>query len=297
MLHALLALQQLPRWGRQSLCDWYCRIRAHELEIEEDVDAVHDLLQKTATPSLHLPSRADWRTAWATAAPARYAELGIVVLGKWMDAYPTRMKESPVAPVLLFAKGNMSALSAAEAVAIVGSRRCSAMGKVVAHRLGRFAAEEGMAVVSGLAVGADTAAHQGCVAGGGHTVAVLAHALDQPIYPRANVRLAAEIVAKGGVLLSEYPLATPMHRGRFVARNRWQVMLSDAVVVVESDVDGGAMHTAGFARAQNKPLGCVWLDSQSWQEIGRTKGNRKMLDEGAVPIRSRADLRTLRGRD
>jgi DNA processing protein len=142
----------------------------------------------------------------------------------------------------------------ASAVAIVGSRRAS-HGEPAAFAFAAHAARSGFAVVSGLALGCDTAAHAGCLEAKGITVAVLACGLDR-VAPLSNSQLAKRILNARGFLASEYPPGVAPSNFRFVQRNRVTVALSRAVIVTEAQLKGGTMHTAHFALEQNKPLAC-----------------------------------------
>jgi DNA processing protein len=144
-------------------------------------------------------------------------------------------------------------------MAIVGSRR-PAHGALVASAFGSQAAHSGFAVVSGLAVGCDTAAHRGCLEANGITVAVLPCGLDR-VAPVSNSNLAKNILSAAGFLASEYPPGTTPRNFRFVERNRVIAALSQTVVIIECEERSGTLHTARFAREQNKPLACYIPES------------------------------------
>lgn len=127
-------------------------------------------------------------------------------------------------------------------IAIVGTRRPTVAGLEIAEELARAVAEAGFAVVSGLALGIDAAAHRGALDGGGHTVAVLGCGLDVP-YLERNMSLRRQISARG-TLVSEYPYGTPPRPAHFPARNRIIVGLADWVLVVEGGIRSGALITA-----------------------------------------------------
>lgn len=149
-----------------------------------------------------------------------------------------RVAETSGAPERLFVLGDVSVL-ARSAITVVGTRRPTADGLRAAFRFGRGIAASGIAVVSGLARGVDTKAHEGAIAAGGVTVAVLAHGLDR-IYPPENRGLARRILDTGGCLVTEYPPGTPPHRGHFPARNRILSALSWATVVIEAGEEAEA---------------------------------------------------------
>jgi len=131
-------------------------------------------------------------------------------------------------------------------VALVGSRRPSPYGEAVAEQLGSDLAAAGVIVISGLALGVDAAAHRGALNGGGTTVAVMGTGVDL-VYPAAHSRLAEDILAAGGALVSQFADGTQPRRGNFPARNWTMAAMSDAVVVVEAAEGSGALITAQAA--------------------------------------------------
>jgi DNA processing protein len=141
-------------------------------------------------------------------------------------------------------------------VAIVGSRRPSPYGEAVAEQLAADLARAGVIVVSGLALGCDAAAHRGALVGGGVTVAVMGTGVDI-VYPAAHFRLAEEIVAGGGALVSQFPDGTSPRRRNFPARNVTLAALSDVVVVVEAVQGSGALITAEAALDLHKEVMAV----------------------------------------
>jgi len=141
-------------------------------------------------------------------------------------------------------------------VAIVGSRRPSPYGEAGAEQLAADLARAGVVVVSGLALGCDAAAHRGALVGGGVTVAVMGTGVDI-VYPAAHFRLAEEIIAAGGALVSQFPNGTSPRRQNFPARNVTLAALSDVVVVVEAVQGSGALITAEAALDLHKEVMAV----------------------------------------
>src|SRR5207245_1379296 len=152
-------------------------------------------------------------------------------------------------------------------VAIVGSRRPSPYGEAVAEQLAADLARAGVIVVSGLALGCDAAAHRGALTAGGVTVAVMGTGIDI-IYPAAHLRLAEEIVAGGGALVSQCPKGALPRRQNFPARNVTMAALSDAVVVVEAIQGSGALITADAALDLHKEVMAVPGSIFSPQSVG-----------------------------
>jgi DNA processing protein len=192
--------------------------------------------------------------AMAADAPARLAALrasGLRVLTLDDPDYPERLRAIDLPPPALLLAGDVAALSASRAVAIVGTRRPTERGRLIAARIGAAVAKGGAVVVSGLAVGIDGAAHASVVAEGRPTVAVLGSGHDR-LYPAAHRRLATDIVATGGAVISElWPDREPS-KNTFPQRNRVISGLADATIVVEAGLRSGALITADWALRQGR---------------------------------------------
>lgn len=167
--------------------------------------------------------------------------------------YPRLLREVHDPPIGLYRRGRTPA--GQRCIAIVGSRRTTQYGLTVAHAFAAELTRAGFCIVSGLARGIDTAAHEGALAAGGSTVAVLGCGIDR-VYPPENLGLQRRIEAAGAVL-SEFPFGRPTDRQSFAMRNRIVSGMSEAVIVVESGVSGGAMITARFAGEQGRLLFAV----------------------------------------
>ena len=146
-------------------------------------------------------------------------------------------------PIMIYYKGNLQLLSS-PSIAVIGSREAVSQSEKAANFLAYSFASRGLNIVSGLALGCDTAAHQGALdAGTGKTIAVLGNGLDT-IYPQQNTDLATEILEQGGLLLSEYEIGTNAANYTFVERDLIQAGISKAVIVAQTKIDGGSMHAA-----------------------------------------------------
>jgi DNA processing protein len=170
--------------------------------------------------------------------------------------YPTSLREIYDPPIVLYVKGAWSDCLDRPCIVVVGSRRCSTYGQNAATMLARDLAEQGVTVVSGFARGIDAAAHRGALEAGGRTVAVLGTGIDE-VYPRDHKKLAAEILDRGGVLVSQFPLGTPPVSENFPYRNRIISGLSLGVVVVEAAENSGSLITARLAMEQNREVFAV----------------------------------------
>jgi DNA processing protein len=210
----------------------------------------------------------------------RTCEAGIEVIPFPSPDYPDRLRQIDDPPVVLFAKGNIKALCEPASVAIVGTREPTSLGERAAERAGWLAAEAGVMVVSGLALGCDTKAHQGCADAGGIGIAVLANALNR-VYPAENSDLAYHLLDQGGCLISENPVGAKLSRWAFAYRDRLQSGLADRVLVIETDVKGGTMHTVKYSRQQRRPLGCI-DHPQEFLSAPKTRGNQMLIQNGTA---------------
>jgi DNA processing protein len=196
--------------------------------------------------------------------------------------YPKLLKEIHDPPIGLYRKGNYD--FSHPCVAIVGSRRTTLYGQAVANKFGTELARLGFCVVSGLARGIDTAAHEGALSVGGKTAAVLGTGIDI-IYPPENLELYRRIEVAGAIL-SEFPFSRRADRQSFAMRNRIVAGMCEATIVVESDVDGGAMITARFAGEQGRLIFAVpgRIDQNT------SAGCHQLIRDGATLMTSVDDL-------
>ncbi|HEX2753985.1 MAG TPA: DNA-processing protein DprA [Candidatus Limnocylindrales bacterium] len=168
-------------------------------------------------------------------------------------AYPPRLRAIDLPPPVLLVRGEPATLSSAHAIAIVGTRRPTERGRLIAARIAGALAKAGAVVVSGLAVGIDGAAHAAVEAEGRPTVAVLGSGHGR-LYPRAHQRLATGIVGAGGAVVSELWPDQPPSAHTFPQRNRVISGLADATIVVEAGLKSGALITAKWALEQGRDL-------------------------------------------
>ena len=206
------------------------------------------------------------------AALKNWRQAGVRVLTLQDDAYPLQLKPLEDAPPTLFVRGEN--LTFEKSIAIVGTRNPSDEARSLAQNLSTYLVECGYTIISGLALGIDSAAHFGALAHPeGRTGAVLGCGVLN-IYPSAHERLADKIMLEGFVL-SEVNPGNTTSPANLVARNRIITGLSDGVIVVETAVDGGAMYAARFASQQGRPIYTV--DSAA-------SGNQALIAAGAVVL-------------
>lgn len=176
-------------------------------------------------------------------------------LGK--GEYPSQLRELPQPPQHLWARGRWSS-EGTKLLAVVGSRAVSGYGREVCENLIAGLRGYPISIVSGLALGTDAVAHAAALRAGLHTIAVPGSGLgDGSLYPRTNAKLAADILASGGLLLSEHPDEYRAQPFDFPSRNRIMVGLAHAVLVIEAGPQSGTLITARLAHEYNRDLLCV----------------------------------------
>jgi DNA processing protein len=192
--------------------------------------------------------------------------------------YPDKLRCINEPPKCLYCIGDVSLLNCEPSVGVVGARRATNYGTWAAKTIGRRLAENGICVVSGMAEGADTAAHVGALEGNGKTIAVLGCGIDI-CFPKTNVKLKREIEEKG-LVVSEYPAGTPGAKYTFPKRNRIISALSAAVVIAEAGISSGSLITAEFAADQGREVYAVPGN------INRllSAGANKLIRDGARPL-------------
>lgn len=194
-------------------------------------------------------------------------------------------KDDPA--LLLYYRGSLDALKK-PGLAIIGTREPTPNGVKAGEYFAGELAKENFNIVSGLAVGCDSAAHRGALKSGGTTTAFLANGLDwDSMYPKENLDLVKEIVENGGLLLSEYPVGQSCNRYALVARDRLQAALSYATIVVQTGEQGGTMHAVGATRMSGKPLYAVEYKDVEDNTHEKVQGNVSLIREGkAKALRS-----------
>lgn len=193
-------------------------------------------------------------------------------------------------PLLLWYRGDFS-ITQLPGFAVIGTREATPEGIAGGTYLSGEFAKRGFNIVSGLAIGCDTSGHKGALKVGGKTTAILANGLDHnSIYPPENQDLAEEIVEKGGLLISEYRIGTPVNRYSLVARDRLQSGLSLATLVVQTGEHGGTMHAANATLQAKKPLYAIYFKDEKTRKHEKCLGNALLVKQGARYIKGDDNL-------
>jgi DNA processing protein len=199
------------------------------------------------------------------------------------DDFPELLRQIPGPPTLLYIVGNAEALHM-PALSIVGSRNPSRGGKENAYEFAKHLGRSGFCIVSGLAQGIDTAAHEGALAAGAMTVAFLGHGIDR-VYPSVNRDLAHRI-SQNGTLVSEYPLGSPPRREHFPQRNRLISGLSLGTLVVEAARRSGSLITARLAGEQGREVFAI--PGSIHNPLSR--GCHQLIKQGAKLVENADDI-------
>jgi len=211
-------------------------------------------------------------------------KLGILI---YQDKnYPKILNQAFNAPAVLFYRGNIDLLQS-NSIAVVGTRKYSNYGKQVLPEIIKPLVKNNLTIVSGLALGIDALAHSNTLESNGNTIAVLGSSLDKAnIYPTSNRYLADQILNKGGLLISEYPINTIPMKHHFPTRNRIISGISLGTVVVEAGESSGALITAKYALEQNREVFAIPGPIQA----ETSKGTNNLIKQGAKPVCTVEDI-------
>jgi DNA processing protein len=220
----------------------------------------------------------------ATRARAAIERADLIAVCRCHDDFPETLTDLADPPAVVHIAGDPDAIARADSVAVVGARRATQYGLTVAEDLGRGLSAAGVSVVSGLALGVDSAAHAGALAGGTPPVAVLAGGSDQP-YPPSKRNLYAAVRERGAIV-SEMPPGFGIHRWAFVARNRLIAALARVVVVVEATERSGSLTTADLGAELGRTIAAV----PGRVTCATAAGTNSLIRDGAVLVRRVRDV-------
>lgn len=290
----ILTALYLPDFGREQALE-LIRFSAKkdvsistDTELMELIDTAYDEGYISDIPEYYLTDFTRCRTkAERIIEECSKHNIGITIYGD--ENFPPQYRSlinmrKETCPVLLYYKGDIKKVCSMPGAAVIGTRRVTKEGYADGEILARFLAQQGCNIISGLAVGADTAAHNGALLAEGTTTAITAFGLDMT--PRNNDYLMRQIVAEGGLLLSEYAPGTQESSANLVERDRLQAGLANAVLLVQSDdKKGGSMHAVRTAIENHKPVFAIDYHGTHLSGHPMVQGNLRLIREGkAIPV-------------
>jgi DNA protecting protein DprA len=288
-LAALLTLADVHRSDIMTLNAAFAN--GDESSVSEQLDLALDMLKRS---DLRAPAGSIPRILLSELTPAKlgkrlgliadYRRWGVRIISLWDQDYPSALRGIQNPPLVLLVEGNI--FPGKRRIAIVGTRHPGELGRKAAYRFSHHLASDGWTIVSGLARGIDTSAHTGALAAHGTTLGILAGHLGH-VFPPENREL-FDRVRKAGALVSEVTPYTPIHRGRFIERNRITSGLSEAVIIAEFHGSGGTFQQSKFAVSQNRPL--LAIDHGRDADPAVRKGHTMLLEMGAVSVETPEDV-------
>ncbi len=281
-LDAWLRLLRTPGIGRTSARRLLAACGSTLAVFDTPIAALRGLVGAEAAAALHeLPPRHEEQVGATRAWLGGDASRHVIALGN--PAYPAALLETADPPLLLYAQGRIDLLHAAS-IAVVGSRNPTAQGSDNARAFAKHLSQSGLAVVSGLALGIDGAAHEGALAGPGGTIAVMGTGADR-IYP-ARHRSLAHRIANEGLLLTEFEIGTPPLAENFPQRNRIIAGLARGTLVVEAALPSGSLSTARAAVEAGREVFAIPGSIHSPQ----SRGCHALIKQGAKLVESAEDI-------
>lgn len=278
---ALLMLSAVPGVGPARIRSLIGKFQTPEAVFKAssaDLKRVEGIDERLAEALRRAPSR-----LWADKQREKLKARGGRLVSYWDDDYPELLRKIYDPPVLLFIRGQIG-LSDRKTLAIVGTRRPTGYGRMAAEHFAKACAREGVVVVSGLARGIDTVAHEAAIKSGGGTIGVMGSGLDVP-YPPENHGLISRMFQEGCVV-SEFPMGTEPAAGHFPRRNRIISGLCRGTVVVEAGEKSGALITAAMALEQGREVFAVPGSIKN----RAARGPHRLIREGAKLIENIEDV-------
>jgi DNA processing protein len=286
-LQAWLRLLGTPGLGRAGARRLLAAFGSVEAAVAAPAGALQELVGKAPAGALsiapsELAATVDAALAWQRDGKGHCSPRAIIPIGD--PRYPKQLLDTADPPLLLYAQGALDLLQSDKAIAIVGSRNPTPQGEQNALDFAKSLGDAGWVVVSGLALGVDAAAHEGALASGQGTVAVVGTGLDR-VYPKRHLDLARRI-SQTGVLLSEFPLGTPPLAPHFPLRNRVIAGLTKGTLVVEAALQSGSLITARLATEAGREVFAVPGSIHSPQ----SRGCHALIKQGAKLVETAQDV-------
>lgn len=285
--YKLLVISQIPNVGKAMINKVAKQISDWDLDVNEL--AVKYFANQPRVSLSHVPEEAIQK---ADDILAQAKQFGDTIISQQDDIYPNSLRLTSDAPAFLYCRGNLDLLNS-RSIAVIGTREPSEHGKLIGERVTKWFVDQGWVIVSGLAKGIDTIAHQTCLANHGKTIAIYGNHLNK-VYPAENKKLVQDILDSDGLLISEYDYHNEGRPSQFVERDRIQAGLSTGVVLVQSDLTGGSMHASKAILKYDRYLIIL---NQSNKDIGeqykKTEANLFLLNSNVEMVKKQLGLKSL----
>lgn len=285
--YKLLVISQIPNVGKAMINKVAQQISNWGLDINDL--ALKHFANQPRVSLTHVPEEAIQK---ADHIISQAKQFGDTIISQQDDIYPNSLRLTPDAPAFLYCRGNIDLLNG-RSIAVIGTREPSEHGRLIGERVTKWFVDQGWIIVSGLARGIDTIAHQTCLANNGKTIAIYGNHLNK-VYPAENKNLVQDILESGGLLISEYDYYNEGRPSQFVERDRIQAGLSTGVVLVQSDLAGGSMHASKAILKYGRYLIVL---NQSTKDINeryiKTEANLFLLGASPDEVKKHFGLKTL----
>jgi DNA processing protein len=286
---SILTLQAIHGFGKKKIVKI---ISGNDIICIKSSDDLFELLSNKNF-KLTIPPKEEMESLWRKSKLKLKisTENKIKIISFYDPIYPSLLRDIHDPPLLLHIKGNIDLLQK-ESVAVIGTRKISENGVKSTKELTAKLVDAGYCIISGLAKGTDSIAHETTLQKKGLTLAILGQGLQNTVYKK-NMSLEDRILKNNGAILSEYSFGTKPNKGFFIERDRLQSGLSQAVFIIETTVDGGTMHTANFCLQQGRPLFVFNHEPGSVNELS-IAGNQLLLKQGAVSFDSKTTIEDIK---
>ena len=266
--HSILSIPGIGPKKAKKILD---SLRSYEMD-----HIFTSIIKKTSAIKI---DKLDWQSTVSDSKEkcSRILETGISMIPYLSESYPSQLKELEDPPVILYIDGNTNAIMGDKNVAIVGTRKPDKETEELAPSLCQYISNRASCIVSGLAIGCDTIAHNACLNSGAVTTAVLPCGIDQ-IYPKKNAWLAREIKNSGGCLISEYEPGIKPQKSYFIARDRIQAGLAHSILLLQGTMSGGSMHAIRTMQKLGRPYSTL-LPPTGQAKNPQWSGNTQLIQE------------------
>lgn len=283
----IAAMLELPGYGRKTVSKMLKYISPNMVLEVNDAESLRDLLlyikdklSNVKIPEMYHIEKAVKRSK-EIERESKANQVGCVTI--FDRIYPSRLRGTEDFPLVLYYKGDYSCVLDDKLIAVIGTRNPTEYGAKFGFDISSSLSKNSVVIVSGLAEGCDSQAHKGAVENKGKTIGIMAGGLHS-IYPASNYSLAIDILEHDGCLISEYPYGVKANRSTFVDRDRLQSGVSAGIIVVETDIKGGTMHTVGFAKAQGRFI-LALNHPESELANKQSRGTQMLISQGtAQPV-------------